>query len=131
MFHDTHDRSCYPVNSSGTDDEVSLNQIRQESQARIDSIVMYYEDALASRGGRVASAAPGTYYLIVGSFKTPEYARDYSAKVADMGYKTEIVEVRYWNLVSAESYRGLRDALDGLNIVRSNVSPDSWIFVGK
>ena len=67
----------------------------------------------------------------MGSFKTPSYAESYSAKVADMGYKAEIVKVSHWNLVSAESYTGLRDALDGLAIVRSNVSPGSWIYVGR
>jgi hypothetical protein len=109
----------------------SLNQIMKESQARIDSIINYYENELASRGGKYTSAATGTYYLIVGSFLTPAYAETYSAKVADMGYKTEIVKVRHWNLVSAESYTGLRGALDGLAIVRSNVTADSWIYVGN
>ena len=111
--------------------QTSLGQIMRESQARIDSIIMYYEDELASRGGKRTSAASGTFYLIVGSFKTPAYAADWSAKISNMGYKTEIVEVGYWNLVSAESYTGLRDALEGLSLVRSNVTLDAWIFVGS
>ena len=107
-----------------------IAQIQRESQARIDSIIMYYEEQM-SKGGKITSAAMGTYYLIVGSFKTPSYAQDYSAKVRDMGYDTEIVQMGYWNLVSAESYTNIREALTGLEIVRSNVSYEAWIFVGQ
>ncbi len=110
--------------------QASLNQIMKESQAKLDSIIAYYEDELASRGGKRISAASGTYYLIVGSFLTASYAEAYSAKIAEMGYKTEIVNMQDWNLVVAESYTGLREALDGLAIVRSNITPDSWIYVG-
>ena len=119
------------LEASDKEYQLSLNQIMKESQARIDSIIMYYENELSSRGGKRTSAAFGTYYLIVGSFKTPAYADRYSAKVADMGYKTEIVRVGHWNLVSAESYSSLRNALEGLPIVRSNVTVNSWIYVSK
>jgi hypothetical protein len=111
--------------------QASLNEIMRESQAKIDSIINYYESEISSRGGRKTSAMSGTYYLVVGSFQTPAYAQNYSAKVSDMGYKTEIVESGYWNFVSAESYTDLREAIKGLSIVRSNVTPDSWILVGK
>ena len=109
----------------------SLAQLQRESQARIDSIIQYYENELSSKGRKYTSTTSGTYYLIVGSFKTPAYAENYSVKVADMGYKTEIVTVGHWNLVSAESYTKLREALDGLNIVRSNIAVDSWIYVAR
>jgi len=109
----------------------SLAQLQRESQARIDSIIKYYENELSSKGGKFTSAASGTYYLIVGSFKTPDYATKYSAKVAGMGYQTEIVKVGYWNLVAAESYSNLREALNGLAIVRSSVAINSWIYVSK
>ena len=113
------------------DYQASLNEIMKESQARIDSIINYYENELTSGGGKVTPAMAGTYYLIVGSFLTPAYATNYSAKVGGMGYKTEIVKVSHWNLVSAETYRGLRDALAGLSIVRSNVTPNAWIYVAR
>ena len=119
------------LNARDQEHQASLSQIMKESQARIDSIVNYYENELSSKGGKYTSAATGTYYLIVGSFLTPSYAETYSAKIADMGYKTEIVTISHWNFVSAESYTGLRDALDGLAIVRSNVAIDSWIYVGN
>ena len=109
----------------------SLAQMQWESQARIDSIIRYYESELSSKGGKFTSAASGTYYLIVGSFKTPDYATNFSAKVADMGYTSEIVQVGYWNLVAAESYSNIREALNGLEIVRSGVAVNSWIYVAR
>ena len=109
----------------------SLAQIQRESQAMIDSIIMYYENELTSKGRRFSPAATGTYYLIVGSFMTPSYAGDYSAKVADMGYKSQILQVGHWNLVAAESYTNLREALNGLEIVRSDIAATSWIYVSR
>ena len=114
-----------------SDFQGSLAHLQRESQARIDSIIQYYENELSSKGGKYTSAESGTYYLIVGSFMTPAYAEDYSAKIAEMGYNTEIVTVGHWNLVAAESYNRLREALDGLNIVRSSVAVNSWIYAAK
>ena len=109
----------------------SIIEMQRESQARIDSIIQYYETKLSSKGGNYSSAASGTYYLIAGSFKTPANAENYSAKVADMGYKSEIVQAGYWNLVAAESYTNLREALRGLEIVRSSLAINSWIYVAR
>lgn len=107
--------------------QASLAQVQRQSQARIDSIIRYYETELAA--GRPKPATTGTYYLIVGSFKTPDYATNYSAKVADMGYKTQIITMGYWNLVSAASHSNIRAALEGLENLRDNVSYDAWIYV--
>jgi cell division protein FtsN len=105
----------------------SLAQIQRESQSRIDSIIRYYEAEL--QGGKARPASTGTYYLIVGSFKTPVYATNFSAKVAGLGYKTQILSMGYWNLVSAESHTNIRTALNGLEAIRENVSYDAWIYV--
>ncbi len=113
------------------DYQASLDDIRQESQARIDSIIQYYENELSSGGGKYTTAASGTYYLIVGSFITPAYAEDYSARITGMGYQSEIVRTGRWNLVAAESHSNLRDALDGLSRVRSDITGSSWIYVDR
>jgi hypothetical protein len=111
--------------------EVTLGQLQRESQAMIDSIIMYYENELSGKGRKYTPGAAGTFYLIVGSFKTPSYAESYSAKIAGMGYRTQIVKEGYWNLVAAESYGNLREALKGLENVRSNVIYTAWIFVRR
>jgi len=109
----------------------SLAQIQRESQAMIDSIIMYYESELTSKGRKISPAATGTFYLIVGSFKTPSYAQNYSAKIADMGYRSQILKVGYWNFVAAESHTNLRTALSGLDKVRSDIVATSWIYVAR
>ena len=110
--------------------EMELAKIKQISQAKIDSIINYYENAL-TKGPKRGTFGAGTYYLVVGSFNTPEYAEDYADKISKMGYTSEIVTYGQWNFVSAESYTNLKEALAGLNVVRSGITPESWIFVGK
>jgi hypothetical protein len=108
-----------------------LRKIQMESQARLDSIIQYYENELSSKGGKYGSAASGTYYLVVGCFQTPKYAESYSAKVNGMGYKSQIIPVGSWNFVAAETYTSWREALDGLNLVRDGVTPNAWIYVAR
>jgi len=107
--------------------QASLAQLQRQSQSRIDSIVKYYEAELAS--GKPKPAATGTYYLIVGSFKTPDYATNFSAKIGGLGYNTQIVTMGYWNLVSAAAHTNIRSALEELESLRTDVSYDAWIYV--
>lgn len=108
-----------------------LEKIKMESQARIDSIINYYESQLSGKGRRYSGGAAGTYYIITGSFKTPKYADDWSAKVTGMGYRSEIVQMGYWNLVASGSYSSLREAANNLDGIRTAVCPDSWIYVAR
>ena len=113
------------------DHQASLDQLKSESQAMIDSIISIYESKSASGKGNYSAAASGNYYVIVGSFKTSSYASNWSGRVAGMGYQTEIVKVSYWNLVSAVSSTNLRSALNDLSAVRSDVTENAWVFVAR
>ena len=117
--------------SKDREHQTSLEQLKRESQATIDSIIKTYQRKAAAGGGPFGSTASGHYYLIVGAFKTPSYASSWSSHVSGMGYQTEIVKVSYWNLVAAESSTNLRSALDELPTIRSDVTPDAWIFVAR
>jgi len=108
-----------------------LEKMKMESQAKIDSIINYYESRLSGKGRRYTGAAAGTYYIITGSFKTPKYAEDWSAKVTGMGYTSEIVQMGYWNLVASGSYSSLREASNNLDKFQTTVAPDSWIYVSR
>ena len=108
-----------------------LRKIQMESQARLDSIIRYYEDELASKSGKYGNVAKGTYYLVAGSFHTPAYAESYSAKINQMGYESQIITVGSWNFVAAETYTSWREALDGLNLVRESVSVNAWIYIAR
>lgn len=108
-----------------------LRKIQMESQARLDSIIMYYEKELSSKGSSHVTAATRNYYLVVGCFLTPRYAESYSAKVNGMGYTTQIIPVGSWNFVAAESYTSWREALGRLNPVREDVTPNAWIYIPR
>ena len=108
-----------------------LRKIQMESQARLDSIVQYYESELSSKGGKYGNIAKGTYYLVAGSFHTPKYAENYSAKINEMGYESQIVTVGSWNFVAAESYTSWNEALTGLNLVRESLSVNAWIYIAR
>ncbi|KPL25825.1 MAG: hypothetical protein AMS23_04335 [Bacteroides sp. SM1_62] len=111
--------------------QASLDQLKRESQVMIDSIISIYENKAAPGAGNFGSAASGNYYVIVGAFKTPAYASNWSSRVADMGYQTEIVKVSYWNLVSAGSSTNLRSALNELSAIRSDVTSNAWVLVSR
>ena len=113
------------------DHQASLDQIKQESQAMIDSIISIYESKALPGKGNYSAAATGNYYVIVGSFKTSSYASNWSAKISDQGYPAEIVKVSYWNLVSAGSSTNLRSAINELSSIRSDVTSNAWIFVAR
>jgi cell division protein FtsN len=113
------------------DHQASLAQLKQESQAMIDSIIRIYESKAAPGKGNYGAVASGNYYLIVGAFKTPAYASNWSTRISKMGYQTEIVKVSYWNLVSAGSSTNLRSALNVLSSIRSDVTSNAWIFVAR
>jgi hypothetical protein len=108
-----------------------LEKVKMESQAKIDSIINYYESQLSGKTRRYTGVASGAYYIIVGSFKTPGYADAWSVKVTAMGYPTEIVPMRSWNLVSTGSYTSLRQASRDLEKFRTAIAPDSWIYVAR
>ena len=108
-----------------------LEKLKMESQSKIDSIINYYESQLSGKGRRYTGAVTGTYYIIVGSFKTPGYADAWSAKVTGMGYPAQIVSMRDWRLVSTGSYTSVRQASGDLEKFKTAVAPDSWIYVAR
>jgi len=113
------------------DHRASLDQLKRESQAMIDSIVKIYESEAVPGKGNYSAASSGNYYLIVGSFKKASNASNWSSKISNMGYPAEIVKVSYWNLVSAGSSTNLRSAINELSSIRSDVTGDAWIFVAR
>ena len=94
-------------------------------QARLDS-VRVIEEAERERLARFK------YHIIVGSFKTPEYAEKYSVYYLDMGYKTEVLMNQYdFNLVSARAFDDLNEALRQLENFRDTVELEAWLFINE
>jgi hypothetical protein len=118
------------IASQESEHQASLEQIKRESQAMIDSIISLYEGRTPV-AGQPASAATGNYYVIVGAFKTPSYASNWSTRISGMGYQAEILQVSSWNLVSAASSTSLRTALDELSSIRSGVTSNAWVYASR
>ena len=108
-----------------------LRKIQMESQARLDSIIKYYENELSSRGGKYGKVASGTYYIVAGSFQTPNYAESYSAKLISEGYESEIITIGSWNFVAVEKHSSWREALYGLDLVREGITENAWIYIAR
>jgi hypothetical protein len=100
-----------------------MEALKAEMQAKIDSI----KSACNSFSG---SGASGNYCVITGSFKEQQNATNYLKEMVNMGYKASIINSgNGFYLVSTFCGNSLNEALSALNIARSNIHPDSWIFI--
>jgi hypothetical protein len=73
------------------------------------------------------------YNIIIGSFITPEYARECSALFAGKGYKTKILKLEgtQFEMVSAEAHENLRTAVNRLKQFQDTVAYDAWMYMYK
>ena len=76
--------------------------------------------------------ANGMFYVIAGSFKTPQYATDFSVKMKQMGGEGAIVNgPSNFSLVSHSSHATLREALNAMEAARVNISSEAWVYIAK
>ena len=74
--------------------------------------------------------AKSKVHIIVGAFKTPSYANEYSASMKSKGYDGKILAGPYnFNLVTASSHESIKAALNALGSVRENVVETAWIYM--
>ena len=73
------------------------------------------------------------YNIILGSFVTPEYARNFSADLSKKGYKARIIKLEGTNfeLVSAEGHDSFMNAKSRLKQFQDTVSIDAWLYILK
>ena len=73
------------------------------------------------------------YNIIVGSFITPDYAKNYSALLATQGYKARLLKLEgtQFQMVSAEAYDNLRTAVERVKLFQDTVAYDAWIYIYK
>lgn len=99
--------------------------LRTLEQARLDSI-------RAVERAEMERLARFKYHIIVGSFKTPEFADRYSDYFSGMGYQTEILFNEYqFNLVSAKAFENLNEALRQLEHFRDTVELEAWLYINE
>ena len=104
-------------------DSLKLVQERLQAleNARLDSLRLAEE-------ARLAQASK--YNIVVGSFITPEYARQWVDEYRSRGYDAKIIQMEgsRFELVVAESYEGVGKAIKRLNQFQDTVQIDAWIY---
>lgn len=109
-----------------------LEQIENTHQEDITSIRSDYEQKLAELQKKIEAgtlAEYDAYYVVVGSFKNPEYARSYSQKIKQMGYEGKIVPgPNNFNLVTSGTYDKLNTAIMNMKEAREKVVSTAWVY---
>jgi hypothetical protein len=84
----------------------------------------------------LAGVSRDTYYIIAGSFTSPENARLAAGKYRSRGYKTSIISMTNRNgikeeLVSIKTFNNLNEAKRYLREFQSKFDPEAWIYSNK
>jgi hypothetical protein len=119
-------------------------QARQDSIRVADSIHVVQERLMAIEKAkadslnrieaeRLALESKYRYNIIVGSFITPEYARNHAETYRKMGYDPKIIQFpgTRFELVSAEGYDNFTKAVERLAQFQDTVQLDAWMYVKK
>ena len=125
-------------------DTMAVWQAKQDSIRVADSIRNVQDRLLALENARLDSMKQAEverkeweskykYNIIIGSFITPEYARNYSALYAAKGYKTRILKLEgtQFEMVSSEAHDNFRRAVERLKQFQDTVAYDAWMYINK
>jgi hypothetical protein len=87
---------------------------------------------LSSELSALQEATKGKFQVIVGAFKVPSNAEDYSRTIVNMGYEGKIVAGPFgFDLVTFSSHETLMEALRSLDDARINVIETAWIYIRR
>ena len=124
-------------------DTMAVWQARQDSIRVVDSIRKVQERLQAIEDARLDSIRiaeekralelKNKYNIIVGSFITPQYARDHAETYRQKGYEVRIIKMEggRFELVSAEAHESFRTAVTRLQYFQNNVEIGAWLYVVK
>jgi len=125
-------------------DTMVVWKMKQENLRKEDSLRKVQERLLAIEKARLDSLnnealkmseweGKYKYNIIIGSFLTPEYAREYSAEFSARGYNTRIIKLEgtQFEMVSAEAHENFRTAVSRLKRFQDTVAYDSWLYIFK
>jgi hypothetical protein len=122
-------------------DTMAVWQAKRDSARVADSIRNVQNRLLAAENARLDSMKRADqeriefetkykFNIIVGSFITPKYARDFSAEMSKKGYNTRLIKLEGTNfeMVSAEAHESFRKAIERLKLFQDTVATDAWIY---
>jgi len=114
---------------------------RQDSIHRVDSLKKVHEiekkRAEKARKDSIRMAEERhrrlyKFHIVVGSFKTPKYARAYNEFIKQKGYKTEMLTNKYkFQMVSIGAYKSWSTAVSDLNKAREELIETAWIYIDE
>lgn len=80
----------------------------------------------------ISTPSNDRYFMIVGSFQNSNLARQYSEKIEQMGYNSEVYEApNGFYRVSAKSYSNFRQGISEIDDFRSSITPGAWLNVRR
>ena len=89
-------------------------------------------NVIAEMQKKEVATATGRYYVISGSFKTPDFATNYAAKMKQMGGEGAIIDgPSNFKLVSYSSHATLREAVTAMENTRANIASEAWVYMTK
>lgn len=97
--------------------EKDIEQLKRESEARIDSLKASCEKQL------------NRYHIIVGAFKVPANADNLQKLMSGKGYPSQLIPLGSYQLVTVGSFASLRESASQLGKFRGEVNKDAWIYV--
>ncbi len=102
-----------------------LERLKAIEEARLDSIRLAEETR--------AWELKNKYNIIVGSFITPEYARNHAETYRQNGYDSRIIKMEggRFDLVSAEAHESFRKAVARLQQFQDTVEIGAWLYIMK
>lgn len=128
----------------GKADTMIVWQARQDSIRISDSIRSVQNRLMAIENARLDSVrnvdnerkaweSKYKYNIVVGSFKTPEYAKGLAEVYHDKGYNAKILKMEgsSFELVSAEAHDNFRNALARLKEFQDTVELNAWMYIKK
>jgi hypothetical protein len=122
--------------------EASILQALKDSIRVADSVKIIQDQLLALENEKLDSARKAEaelllsdgkykYNIIVGSFVTPEYAKEYAEVYRKQGYDSRIIKMEgnRFELVSAEGHDSFSKAYARLKEFQDTVEINSWVYI--
>jgi hypothetical protein len=120
---------------------LALLLARQDSVRVADSIRTAQENLVAMENAKIEEEKKAAeelilkskYNVIVGSFKTPEYAKKLAEVYRTKGYNPTILKMQgsTFELVSAESHESLKKAISRQRELQQFEEKDAWVYISK
>jgi len=108
--------------------EDELASIEAKYEAEISKIKAEQAQMLQEEENQSIPSS-GTYYVIVGSFKTPKYADDFAERIKNMGGEGMIIDGPMdFSLVTNSGHATLREASRAMQEARLNIVSGAWIY---